>query len=85
MNPCPLNACCNIWGQCGITKDFCIDTNIGAPGTDGCISNCGMDIKQGDGTGAITIGYYQGYCLSRDCLQYPGYSSARKTSRYRLR
>ncbi|KAL4789112.1 chitinase [Aspergillus venezuelensis] len=37
-------------------------------GTYGCISNCGIDIKQGDGTGAITIGYYQGYCLSRDCL-----------------
>ncbi|KAL4811649.1 glycoside hydrolase superfamily [Aspergillus spinulosporus] len=73
MNPCPLNACCNIWGQCGITKDFCVDTNTGAPGTAepgtyGCISNCGMDIKKGDGNGEIKIGYYQGYCLSRDCL-----------------
>ncbi|BCS17278.1 uncharacterized protein APUU_10106S [Aspergillus puulaauensis] len=73
MNPCPLNACCNIWGQCGITKDFCVDTNTGAPGTAekgtyGCISNCGMDIKQGNGNGEIKIGYYQGYCLSRDCL-----------------
>ncbi|KAJ5146492.1 uncharacterized protein N7515_001056 [Penicillium bovifimosum] len=49
LNPCPLNACCNIWGQCGITNDFCIDTNTGAPGTAkkdtfGCISNCGTDI-----------------------------------------
>ncbi|KAL4879073.1 hypothetical protein BJY04DRAFT_229417 [Aspergillus karnatakaensis] len=73
MNPCPLNACCNIWGQCGITKDFCIDTNTGAPGTAepgsyGCISNCGLDVVKGDGTGAITIGYYEGYCLSRECL-----------------
>lgn len=73
MNPCPLNACCNIWGQCGITKDFCENTNTGAPGTAepgtyGCISNCGMDIKQGVGNGDIKIGYYQGYCLSRDCL-----------------
>ena len=33
LNLCPLNACCNIWGQCGITADFCIDTNTGAPGT----------------------------------------------------
>ncbi|KAF7126015.1 hypothetical protein CNMCM5793_002374 [Aspergillus hiratsukae] len=73
MNPCPLNACCNIWGQCGITKDFCVDTNTGAPGTAepgtyGCISNCGMDIVKGDGTGAIKIAYYEGYCLSRQCL-----------------
>ncbi|THC88729.1 hypothetical protein EYZ11_011829 [Aspergillus tanneri] len=73
LNPCPLNACCNIWGQCGITKDFCIDTNTGAPGTAepgtyGCISNCGMDVVKGDGTGAIKIAYYEGYCLSRECL-----------------
>lgn len=25
LNPCPLNACCDIWGQCGITNDFCVD------------------------------------------------------------
>ncbi|KAI9040038.1 uncharacterized protein KD926_008601 [Aspergillus affinis] len=73
MNPCPLNACCNIWGQCGITKDFCVDTNTGSPGTAkpgtyGCISNCGMDVVKGDGAGAIKIAYYEGYCLSRECL-----------------
>jgi GH18 family chitinase len=73
LNPCPLNACCNIWGQCGLTKDFCIDTNTGppgtaAPGTYGCISNCGMDIIRGTGTGAIKIAYFQGYGLSRECL-----------------
>ncbi|KAK1779163.1 hypothetical protein QBC45DRAFT_144301 [Copromyces sp. CBS 386.78] len=73
MNPCPLNACCNIWGQCGITKDFCVDTNTGAPGTAepgtyGCISNCGTDIVQGDGSGAIKIAYFEGYNLGRDCL-----------------
>ncbi|KAL4924789.1 glycoside hydrolase superfamily [Aspergillus undulatus] len=73
MNPCLLNACCNIWGQCGITKDFCVDTNTGAPGTAekdtyGCILKYGMDIKQGNRNGEIKIGYYQGYCLSRDCL-----------------
>lgn len=73
LNPCPLNACCNIWGQCGITKDFCIDTNTGAPGTAkngtyGCISNCGMDVVKGDGSGAIKIAYYEGYCFKRDCL-----------------
>ncbi|KAL4938844.1 hypothetical protein BDV06DRAFT_231514 [Aspergillus oleicola] len=73
MNPCPLNACCNIWGQCGITKDFCVDTSTGAPGTAepgtyGCISNCGLDVVQGSGSGEIKIGYYEGYCLSRKCL-----------------
>ncbi|KAK8131380.1 hypothetical protein PG984_007818 [Apiospora sp. TS-2023a] len=73
MNPCPLNACCNIWGQCGITKDFCVDTNTGAPGTAkpgtyGCISNCGTDVVKGDGSGAISIGYFEGYGMGRDCL-----------------
>ncbi|KAK5799831.1 hypothetical protein VI817_002043 [Penicillium citrinum] len=73
MNPCPLNACCNIWGQCGITKDFCVDTNTGAPGTAkegtyGCISNCGMDVVKGSGSGAIKIAYYEGYNMKRDCL-----------------
>ena len=23
LNPCPLNACCNIWGQCGTTSEAC--------------------------------------------------------------
>ena len=30
LNQCPLNACCDQWGQCGITPDFC--TNTTAPG-----------------------------------------------------
>ncbi|KAL4886083.1 chitinase [Aspergillus karnatakaensis] len=73
LNPCPLNACCNIWGQCGITQDFCIDTSTGPPGTAapdtyGCISNCGLDVVKGSGSGEIRIGYYEGYCLSRKCL-----------------
>jgi hypothetical protein len=73
LNPCPLNACCNIWGQCGITADFCIDTNTGAPGTAkpgtyGCISNCGMDVVRGSGSGGVKIAYFEGYCLSRQCL-----------------
>jgi hypothetical protein len=73
MNPCPLNACCNIWGQCGLTKDYCVDTNTGSPGTAkkdtfGCISNCGMDIIKGDGTGAIKVAYFEGYGFGRKCL-----------------
>jgi len=23
LNPCPLNACCDVWGQCGTTQEFC--------------------------------------------------------------
>ncbi|THC89244.1 hypothetical protein EYZ11_011312 [Aspergillus tanneri] len=53
LNPCPLNACCNVWGQCGITDEFCIDTGTGAPGsaekgTNGCISNYGTELVRGD-------------------------------------
>lgn len=35
LNPCPLNVCCNIWGQCGTTDDFCVisKSETGAPGT----------------------------------------------------
>lgn len=29
LNQCPLNACCDKWGQCGITPEFC--TNTTAP------------------------------------------------------
>ncbi|KAF5485943.1 Killer toxin subunits alpha/beta [Colletotrichum fructicola] len=73
LNPCPLNACCNIWGQCGITRDFCVDTNTGPPGTAkngtyGCISNCGVEVVKGTGSGAIKLAYFQGYGLGRKCL-----------------
>lgn len=51
LNPCPLNACCDRWGQCGTTAEFCAATKspTGAPGTaangtNGCISNCGTGI-----------------------------------------
>ncbi|KAJ7161200.1 glycoside hydrolase family 18 protein [Mycena filopes] len=51
LNPCPLNACCDKWGQCGITPDYCTASKsstgapgTSAPGTNGCISNCGTDI-----------------------------------------
>ncbi|RYO77550.1 hypothetical protein DL766_010122 [Monosporascus sp. MC13-8B] len=73
LNPCPLNACCSIWGQCGVTKDFCVNTNTGPPGTAkpgtyGCISNCGVDVIKGTGTGAIKLAYFQGYGINRKCL-----------------
>ena len=76
LNPCPLNACCNIWGQCGITADFCTATNsstgapgTAAPGTNGCISNCGTDIiKSGPPATYRSVAYYEGANLDRACL-----------------
>ncbi len=74
LNPCPLNACCNTWGFCGISKDFCTDTGTGPPGTaepgtNGCISNCGTDIVKSDRPATFRkIGYFQGYNLNRKCV-----------------
>ncbi|KAG9256684.1 glycoside hydrolase [Emericellopsis atlantica] len=71
LNPCPLNACCNTWGFCGITEEYCTDTSTGAPGTakegtNGCISNCGNDIIKSDAPAEFRkIGYFQGYNLKR--------------------
>ncbi|KAL6233081.1 hypothetical protein BDW75DRAFT_252210 [Aspergillus navahoensis] len=74
LNPCPLNACCDVWGQCGITPEFCTDTNTGAPGTaepntNGCISNCGTDIVKGSAPSEFrSVAYYEGYLFNRECL-----------------
>ncbi|WPG98092.1 glycoside hydrolase family 18 protein [Acrodontium crateriforme] len=74
LNQCPLNACCDVWGQCGTTSEFCIDTGTGAPGTaakgtNGCISNCGTNIVRSSApTTYRNIGYYEGYNLQRPCL-----------------
>ncbi|OAA63574.1 Glycoside hydrolase, subgroup, catalytic core [Niveomyces insectorum RCEF 264] len=73
LNPCPLNACCDIWGQCGTTTEFCVDTGTGAPGTaapgtNGCISNCGTAIVQTPGGPFRSVGYYEGDSLGRACL-----------------
>ncbi|EGX87986.1 Glycoside hydrolase [Cordyceps militaris CM01] len=74
LNPCPLNACCDVWGQCGTTIEFCTDTGTGPPGTakkgtNGCISNCGTDIVRGSAPETFRkIGYFEGYNLARKCL-----------------
>jgi hypothetical protein len=74
LNPCPLNACCDIWGQCGITSESCTNTNTGAPGTatpgtNGCISNCGTSIVQsGAPASFIQLAYYEGFGMDRPCL-----------------
>ncbi|KAK3939523.1 hypothetical protein QBC46DRAFT_459640 [Diplogelasinospora grovesii] len=76
LNPCPLNACCNLWGQCGISGDFCTEkaSASGNPGTsglqNGCVSNCGMEIKNKDAAPASygRVGYYETWNFNRPCL-----------------
>jgi LysM repeat protein len=74
LNPCLLNACCDVWGQCGTTVEFCTNTSTGAPGTaqagtNGCISNCGTNIVQsGPPATYINVGYFEGFNLGRPCL-----------------
>ncbi|KAE8404906.1 hypothetical protein BDV37DRAFT_293585 [Aspergillus pseudonomiae] len=78
LNPCPLNACCDVWGFCGTTVDFCTKSpaDTGAPGTakpgtNGCISNCGMDIVNNDRAPdqLRTIGYFEAFDQLRACLR----------------
>ncbi|EXM30032.1 hypothetical protein FOTG_05063 [Fusarium oxysporum f. sp. vasinfectum 25433] len=75
LNPCPLNACCNIWGQCGVTADFCKNTTLGPPGTakpgtNGCISNCGTDIvnNKSPPSSFMSVGYFEAWNQDRPCL-----------------
>jgi chitinase len=76
LNPCPLNACCNVWGQCGTTTEFCTITNsttgapgTAAPGTNGCISNCGTDmVLQHSLAPFKKVAYFEAFNRGRDCL-----------------
>ncbi|KAF6805121.1 Killer toxin subunits alpha/beta 6 [Colletotrichum plurivorum] len=46
LNPCPLEACCSYWGQCGTTKEFCEAPPRGSKVgiKPGCIANCRIDV-----------------------------------------
>ncbi|OAA53155.1 chitinase 18-8 [Cordyceps fumosorosea ARSEF 2679] len=77
LNPCPLNACCDVWGFCGTTAEFCTKTpaDNGGPGTtqpgkSSCISNCGMDIvNNGQGPSSFEkLGYFEAFNVERKCL-----------------
>jgi len=77
LNPCPLSVCCNVWGQCGITKDFCVPSpaNTGAPGTatpgsNGCVSSCGMTITNNASPPPSfkRVGYWEAWNGNRPCL-----------------
>lgn len=77
LNPCPLNACCDVWGFCGTTADFCTKTpadngNPGTtqPGTASCISNCGVDLVNNSQGPKVfeRIGYFEAFNIERPCL-----------------
>jgi len=76
LNPCPLNSCCNIWGKCGTTADFCVKSPAGngapgavKPGSNGCISNCGMGIVNNDKPpdSFIDLVYFEAWNPDRPC------------------
>ena len=77
LNPCPLNACCDAWGMCGITEEFCTPSpaDSGAPGatkpgTNGCFSNCGTDIVNNDQPPKdpfINLAYFEAWNMERPC------------------
>ncbi|PKS11029.1 hypothetical protein jhhlp_002789 [Lomentospora prolificans] len=73
LNPCPLNACCNGWGFCGTTTNFCTPPDgdaITAANSDNCISNCGADIISSTTPPAqfMSIGYFEAWNAERPCL-----------------
>ncbi|KAI9375022.1 hypothetical protein BJX61DRAFT_550311 [Aspergillus egyptiacus] len=77
LNPCPLDVCCNVWGKCGTTVDFCIPSNsstgnpgTSAPGENGCVDNCGMEMVNNDERPELyrKIGYFEGWNYNRPCL-----------------
>ncbi|KAH6693876.1 killer toxin subunits alpha/beta [Plectosphaerella plurivora] len=77
MNPCPLKVCCNVWGNCGTTADFCTisKTNTNNPGTsqpgaNGCQSSCGTKIVNNGQAPAQfrKIAYFEAWNFNRPCL-----------------
>jgi chitinase len=77
LSPCPIKACCNVWGNCGVDKDFCVATKsetgnpgTAAPNTNGCVQNCGMDIVKSGGAPAsfMKVGYFEAWNRERPCL-----------------
>lgn len=70
LNPCPLKACCNFWGHCGTTAQFCSKAGDGVPPTLACVSNCGTDIIQSDPpTEFKRVAYFEGFNTKRSCLK----------------
>ncbi|OAF98601.1 glycoside hydrolase [Paraphaeosphaeria sporulosa] len=77
LNPCALNVCCNVWGQCGTTDNFCIfnPADTKNPGTtqpekNSCVSSCGMNITNNKTPPEQfrKITYFEAWNKNRPCL-----------------
>ncbi|KAJ2254356.1 hypothetical protein GGI13_002204 [Coemansia sp. RSA 455] len=66
---CPLNTCCNEWGRCGLTSEFC-DVFPGVnPGVKGCQDNCNIEYVKGEPPAQfINVGYYESWNQKWPCL-----------------
>ncbi|KAJ5653293.1 hypothetical protein N7490_000296 [Penicillium lividum] len=74
LNPCPLNACCDSYGQCGTTPLYCDgfdESTSDPPGTGNCIASCGSTITNWavEPSSYSKVGYYEASSINRTCLQ----------------
>jgi GH18 family chitinase len=67
---CPLKACCNSWGQCGLSDDFCKITDPSLnPGVSGCQDNCDISYVKGSApANFVKVGYYETWNQKWPCL-----------------
>ncbi|ORY65428.1 uncharacterized protein BCR38DRAFT_432750 [Pseudomassariella vexata] len=70
LNQCPLNACCDIWGQyCTDTRKDGAASGTAAPDTNGCISNCGTKIINSESPGKFSrVAYFEAWNYEQECL-----------------
>ncbi|KAH7146903.1 hypothetical protein B0J13DRAFT_664619 [Dactylonectria estremocensis] len=64
---CPLNVCCSQYGFCGMTKDFCEESDVE---DEGCQSNCVQPGSGGSGGDVQkrVIGYYEAWNWKKKCI-----------------
>jgi hypothetical protein len=78
LNPCPLKACCDNFGFCGVSSLFC-EKHPGKSKSPGsrdpayaasCVSSCGIGIarKRSQPVPFQRVGYYESWNFNRDCL-----------------
>ncbi|KAK8917109.1 Killer toxin subunits alpha/beta [Metarhizium anisopliae] len=70
LNPCPLKACCNFWGHCGTTSQFCSKAGGNMPPTLACTSNCGTDIVKSPPPAEFKrVAYFEGFSTKRSSIK----------------
>ncbi|KAJ2655056.1 hypothetical protein IWW48_005743 [Coemansia sp. RSA 1200] len=66
---CPLNVCCNEWGHCGLTSEFCDIVPDVNPGVKGCQDECDRDFIMSDPPSQfISVGYFESWNIQWPCL-----------------